>query len=385
MSDFNHVSIAIIGAGLSGLTLARVLHVNGIASTVFELDASPAARRQGGQLDIHHDTGQEALRAAHLYEEFLGIVHTGAQAHRILDSNNVLLHESYDEGNGMRPEVDRGQLRALLLDSLPEGVVRFGKKLVRVESLSEGKHALHFADGSSVTCDLLVGGDGAWSRIRPLVSEATTAYAGISFVECYLRDAANKNPECAKVVGAGALFALAPGQGILGHKENDGSLHIYVAVRAAESWLNQIDFTDAPKVKRTLLEKFEDWAPEIRALIQEAEGELLPRHISALPIGHRWSATPGVTLLGDAAHLMSPFAGEGANLAMFDGAELGKALVKHGADFASAVREYEEAMFPRSERSARESAANQEVCFGKDTPHALANMFKGWEAAREAQ
>lgn len=370
-----HVRIAIVGAGMSGLALARVLHVNGIASKIFELDASPSARRQGGQLDIHEDTGQEALRAAGLHDAFLRIVHTGAEATRVLDRSNTLLHESIDDGTGGRPEVDRGQLRKLLLDSLPGGCVRWGKKLVEVQALEGGAHTLLFADGSTVTCDLLVGSDGAWSRIRPLVSGAVPAYSGISFVEWYIHDAPQKEPACAEVVGNGALFALTPGHGILAHKENDGSLHLYAAVQAPETWLSTIDFTDASEAKRALLGKFESWAPEIRALIEKAESPLTPRHIKALPVGHQWQSRPGVTLLGDAAHLMSPFAGEGANLALFDGSELGKALVKHGADVNAAVREYEAAMFPRSALAARESLANMELMFGEETPQRLVQMF----------
>jgi len=115
----SNVCIAIIGAGLFVLTLARVLHVNGTSSTVYELDASPGARRQGGQLDIHEDTGQEALREANLHDAFLRLVHTGAQASRVLDQHNTLLHESLDDGSGGRPELDRGQLRQLLLQRGP--------------------------------------------------------------------------------------------------------------------------------------------------------------------------------------------------------------------------------------------------------------------------
>lgn len=370
-----HVRIAIVGAGLSGLTLARVLHVNGIASAIYELDDSPIARRQGGQLDIHEDTGQQALRAAGLHDAFRRIVHEGAEATRVLDQHNVLLHESLDDGSGGRPEVDRGQLRKLLLDSLPEGTVRFAKKLVEVQALGDGGHALSFADGSSVTCDLLIGGDGAWSRVRPLVSDAVPAYAGISFIEWYLPNAVENEPACAQVVGNGALFALAPGHGILAHKENNGSLHLYAAVQAPESWLSSIDFTNLAQGRKALLTQFEGWAPELRALLEKAEGPLTPRHLCALPVGHQWLQRPGVTLLGDAAHLMSPFAGEGANLAMFDGSELGKALVKHGADLNAAVYEYEQMMFPRSARSAQESIDNMALIFGEQTPHALVAMF----------
>ena len=372
-----HVPIAIVGAGLSGLTLARVLHVHGLACTIFELDASPTARRQGGQLDIHEDSGQRALRAAGLHDAFLRLVHAGAQSTRVLDRDNRVVYEDHDDGTGGRPEVDRGQLRQLLLDSLPEGVIRWGKKLVSVEGIGGGKHAMSFADGSTISCDLLIGGDGAWSRIRPLVSDATPAYSGISFIEGYVPNAAVKEPACAKVVGQGALLALAPDQGILGHKESDGSLHIYVAVRAPEAWLGAVDFADTAAAKRTVLAHFDDWAPELRALVERAEGPLVPRHIHALPVGHQWPHRPGVTLLGDAAHLMSPFAGEGANLAMLDGAELAEALVKHGANVEAAVREYEAAMVPRGARAAQESTENMERCFGPAAPQALLALFEG--------
>jgi 2-polyprenyl-6-methoxyphenol hydroxylase-like FAD-dependent oxidoreductase len=371
----NAPKVTIVGAGLGGLTLARVLHRHGIPAEIYELDASPGARTQGGMLDIHEENGQIAVHAAGLFEQFQAIIHPGGQATRVLDRDNTLLYAAADEGDGGRPEVDRGHLRRLLLDSLPEGTIRWGMKVTGVRGLGDGRHELAFADGPGVTTEVLVGADGAWSRIRPLLSDAVPAYAGISFVEIDLPDADVRHPGPAEVVGGGMLFALAPGQGFLAHRETDESLHIYAALTKPADWIDTVDFSDTAAAKAALEAEFADWAPPLRALFAEADGPLEPRRINALPIGHRWERVPGVTLLGDAAHLMSPFAGEGANLAMFDGAELARALIEHPGDVEAALRAYEQDLFPRSAASAAEAAAGLELCLGPDAPHGLAQAF----------
>ncbi|MDI5972854.1 NAD(P)/FAD-dependent oxidoreductase [Streptomyces sp. SL13] len=381
--EAEHHPIAVVGAGLGGLTLARVLHAHGIEAAVFDLDASATARPQGGMLDIHEDSGQVALRAAGLYDEFRALVLPGGEALRVLDRNAVVGRREEDDGDGGRPEVERGQLRDLLLGALPEGTVRWGRKVTGARPLGPGRHEVSLADGTRFTTDLLVGADGAWSRIRPLVSRDVPRYTGMSFVEFDLRDADTRHREAAELIGGGMLFALGAGKGFLAHREPDARLHVYAALTVPEEWSSGVGTGDTGAAKAALLEHFADWHPSLRALVADADGALVARPVHALPVGHRWDRTPGVTLLGDAAHLMSPFAGEGANLAMLDGAELALALAAHPDEQEKALAAYEQALFPRGESAAAESAANLVLCFSDTAPQPLLDQFARYDRLRD--
>ncbi|GII86589.1 oxidoreductase [Sphaerisporangium siamense] len=366
--------VTIIGAGLGGLTLARVLHVHGIPSTVYEAEPSPAARTQGGMLDIHDYNGQLAVEAAGLMDEFRGLVLEGRQAMRILNPDGTVLFEKADDGTGGRPEVQRAELRRILLESLPAGTVRWGRKAGGARALGDGRHEVIFADGATVTTSLLVGADGAWSRVRPLLSTATPEYTGASFVETYLFDADTRHPAAAKAVGGGSLMAPAQDKEIHAHRESGDTLHTYVVLTKPLDWFAAIDFTDAAAAAARIAREFDGWAPELTALITDGDTPPVLRPHYALPIEHRWDRVPGVTLVGDAAHLAAPN-GEGANLAMYDGAELGKALAAHPGDVEAALAEYEQAMFIRSVEAATDDAHIREHLFGDDVPDGLIEMF----------
>ncbi len=366
--------IAIVGAGLGGLMLARVLHIHGIASTVYEAESSATARAQGGMLDIHEETGQLALKDAGLYDKFLEIIHPGGQQARALDRHGHVLMDDLDDGSGGRPEVPRGELRRILLDSLPVNTVQWGRKLHSALPLGGGQHQLTFTDGATATADLLVGADGAWSKVRPLLSAAKPAYAGIVYVETYLHESDVRHKASADAVGGGAMFALAPGKGILAHREPHGVLHTYVVLRKSESWIASVDFANRSAATVRVAEEFIGWAPALTALLTGGDTVPVVRPIYALPAGHRWDRVAGVTLLGDAAHVMAP-SGEGANLAMYDGAELARALAATPDEAERALLAYEEPMFPRSAAEASEAERMQEVLFGENAPQSLLDFF----------
>ncbi|GAB2808340.1 FAD-dependent oxidoreductase [Lentzea nigeriaca] len=360
-----HKPVTIIGAGLGGLTLARVLHVHGIPSVVYEAEESPSARSQGGMLDIHDYNGQLAVEAAGLTEEFRGLVLEGRQAIRVLSPEGEVLFEKNDDGTGGRPEVQRADLRRMLLDSLPAGTVRWGHKVTGVRG-----REVTFANGSTVEAELLVGADGAWSKVRAVLTDAKPEYAGLTFVETYLYHADTAHPAVAKAVGGGSMFAPGQGKGIFAHRERGDTLHAYVEFNRPLEWFDGIDVTDPAQVVR----EFEGWAPELTALISETDTTPVFRPHYRLPSGLRWDRVPGVTLLGDAAHL-TVANGEGANLAMLDGAELAKAIAARPGDVERALVEYEETMIVRAVKTVEDTDGIAESLFGDEPPEKLVELL----------
>lgn len=291
-------TIAIVGAGLSGLVLARVLQTHGVPATVYELDPTPVARGQGGSLDIHEESGQRALREAGLYEEFRRHTHPGGEAMRVLDkAATVRLADEPPGGEGGRPEIDRTDLRNLLLASLEPGRIVWNSKVTATATLDDGRHELTFADRTRVVVDLLVGPDGAWSKVRRMLSPAMPTYCGVTLVELQLTAANPHHDAAATLVGTGSMFALSDGKAVLSH--GGDLMWVGAGLQVPQDWAHTggVEWADPTAARAALLREFADWSPALTDLIRFCDDGIVPRPIFALPVGHSWARTPGVTLV----------------------------------------------------------------------------------------
>lgn len=161
-------AIAIIGGGPCGLTLARLLECKGIDYTVFERDASANSNRAGGSLDIHAHTGQHALREGGLIDEFKKYARYEDAVMSLADKHGKKVFEM---GQGRDdPEIDRAELRQILLDAVPKDKIKWGHVLQSVAVGEDKRPVIRFSNGTEISSfKLVVGADGAWSKVRSVV------------------------------------------------------------------------------------------------------------------------------------------------------------------------------------------------------------------------
>jgi 2-polyprenyl-6-methoxyphenol hydroxylase-like FAD-dependent oxidoreductase len=348
--------IAIVGGGLGGLTLARILHRHGLDATVYERETSRSARSQGGSLDLHPESGQHALAEAGLADRFRSLARPQGEEHRILDpAGRILIHHEPQPGSfSGRPEIDRSVLRDLLLDSV---TVLWGHRLAAATPRRGGGWELTFHGGHRAGCDLLVGADGARSVVRSLLMDVQLS-AVATLVELTIEDVDRRHPDLAELVGPGNLWCVGASQLLAAQRLGDGSLRVGISLPAGERSVDS---------KRALLKIFGDWHPRLTALIEAGDGVPVARQIEAMPTGTRWVGRPDVTLIGDAAHLMPPV-GEGANQAMLDAAELAASI--------SEIPKYEEAMFARIHPIAEMSARVQAMMLSPTAAEDIVRFFQ---------
>ena len=359
--------IAIVGGGPGGLTLARLLQLKGANVKVYERDLNKDARVQGTTLDLHEESGLKALRQAQLLDEFKKNYRPGADKMIIVNENAEIFFSDHEEkpeedfGNEyFRPEIDRGPLRNMLLESLQPNTVVWDSQFVSMQKQNDG-WLLHFKNGAFAYADIVIGADGANSKIRPYITDIKPFYSGVSGVLTVegLYDPETMAPTIHQLLKGGKIMAFGGGKTFTVASKGDGSLAFYVSYKVDESRLKNIDFADKPQVLAWFKKDFAEWGHMWLELFENAETTFIAIPIYCMPLDQTWQALPNLTILGDAAHLMPPFAGEGVNMAMLDALELSDCLCSENfSDLQTAIASYENQMRKRAAAAAQESLEN---------------------------
>lgn len=287
---------------------------------------------------------------------------------RILDTDGTVLRDWRPRpGDLANPEIDRGQLRDLLMNSLD---VQWGRAVEQVTLGRSDGVTVHFTDGQAEVFDLVVGADGAWSRVRSAVSPAKPHYTGVTLFETSLDDVDSRHPDLAQLIGDGSVATYGVNRSLVAQRNSGGHIKVYAQFRAPLDWHKDLDTADTQAVRSQLLALYDGWANTTLDLLRYGAA-FTRRPLYVMPVAHTWPHTPGVTLLGDAAHLMPPL-GVGANLALLEGAELAEAITTNTNDLDDAVHSYEKQMCARAGRWAEMTAAGLARLVSPDPSAALA-------------
>ena len=376
--------VAIIGGGPGGLTLARLLQLQNVNVKVYERDLNKNARVQGSPLDMHDNSGLAAIRKANLFEEFRTNFMPGADKTLLLNEQAKVFYSDHetnleeDFGNEyFRPEIDRGVLRKILIESLQPETIVWDSHFISMEPQNEG-WLLHFKNGLSVYADLIIGSDGANSKIRPYITDIKPFYSGITMLEGNIYESVKAAPHIHSILNGGKIMAFGNEKNILMGQKGDGALGFYASFKTDENWPIEsgLDYADKAQILEWFKSTYPEWSTIWYELFENVSVPFIPRLINCMPLDQTWEALPNATIIGDAAHVMPPFAGEGANMAMLDALELSECLTSDKyKTIEEAISFYESNMRQRASKAAKESLENGEKMHSKDALKTMLEFF----------
>jgi 2-polyprenyl-6-methoxyphenol hydroxylase-like FAD-dependent oxidoreductase len=394
--------VAIAGAGLAGLTLARLLHTNGLEVTVFERDPDLATRNPGYRLHVN-STGTTAIREAlDAPSRALFLATAGIPRQDALVFDDQLTPGPVRELAASRgtsnpdsdlPEhlvVDRSTLRRILYTGL-EQVVRFGARVTGYRRHPDGAVTVHLGDGTTRQADVLVGADGINSAVRaqrlpdhravdlrarhiaakiPLTGETRNRIPAHLYSTFTL--AGNRHHD---VVSFAPLersnprtpLALDRDQAFRDEVGRDFALGIFSATLSRMPADAQLYASSPAELKRYALERVASWHPDLVTLVRLWDVDTVqPLTLRSHVPTTAWEPDQ-VTVIGDAVHAMSPALGLGANTALRDARVLGAELVAAAGgmkSLRSAIGDYEDAMRTYGYDAVRASASVGEQLIG---------------------
>lgn len=373
-------TIAIVGGGPGGLTLAKLLQLKGANVKVYERDFNSDVRVQGATLDLHEESGLKALHQAGLIDEFYANYRPDAGKLRILDKEATIKYDTHNitsfEEN--RPEIDRGPLRKLLLNSLAPETVVWDSQFVNMNPHNEG-WKLTFKNGTSAFADLVIAADGARSKIRPYLSSTQLIYSGVTAMEGNIYHGEKHAPQLNELLKGGKIFAFGDEQSLILSAKGDGTLSFYTGCKVEENWATTsgIDFNNKTQVFEWFKTAFGSWNSIYQELFEFDELVCIPRPQYYYPLDQQWETLPNLIMIGDSAHLMPPYAGEGVNMAMLDALELSEHLTNEDfPDLKTAIANFEKQMLARASAVTQMTLDSTAMLHSKDAINGMLNMFE---------
>ena len=252
---------------------------------------------------------------------------------------------------------------------LAPGTVAWDHAVEAVHSEADGRWRLEFKDQAPVVADFVVGADGIGSKVRSCLTTVQPVYTGVNMIAANIRKELWRGSKIDEVLGEGSVMFAGGGKTVFVQRCNHDLILLYFTLKVAADWPKSagVSLDDKEAVLATVSEAYRDWSPELIAMLMQVQDTFHMWPNSVMPQDYTWETQPGLTMLGDASHVMPPYTGRGVNLAMLDALELADALAAGSrGDVTAAVKAFEAGMQQRTRRETGACLAIGRQMYGFD-------------------